>query len=173
MPTFDRSSALVFTVVLVVLVSACASGGEKDRPGITHDHEILKCEHFHVDTETITVPTNNQWGFPIGGGHRIDFTNGAVPSGSRYTISAGPEAPQNGGDQGEIQIVAEGGAPEVFQGEVFLTLNTAGCAGPLGTDLVVVMRDGGTEKSIGGWSPAPPVFIRTLIPHLTTFALAR
>ena len=170
MPKSHRSSALVFTAALVALVGACASTGEQP---VVRDHELLECPHFIVTAAPITVPTGNQWGFPIGGGHRIDFTQGAVPMGSQYQISAGPNAPANGGTVGEIRIEPLGGAPPIFDQEVFLTLNTAGCQDVPGSNLMVVMTKDGTSKPIGGWYPQGRTFVRVLIPHLTTFALAR
>ena len=172
MPTSYRSSALVFTTALVAIAGACASTSEG--PVVRDDPELLACPQFNAVTEAITVPTGGQWGFPIGGGHRIDFTEGAVPIGSRYRISAGPNAPSNGGDQGEIRIEPLDGAPTMFEREVFLTLNTAGCQGVAGSDLTVVLTEaGGSPRSIGGWYPQGRAFVRVLIPHLTTFALAR
>lgn len=175
MPRSHRSSALVLSAAVIV-AGACAHENEKSTPPNPRTIDYLECPGFRVKTDTISAGTGNDWDFEIHAGHRIDFIAGAVEPGSRYIIGPGPNAPPHG-TRAEIRITPIPPAPRVFQQPVYLTLNTASCAGLTEAPITVIMQEPGeAEKSIGGWGPSTPdgpPYITVLIPHLTTFALAR
>lgn len=165
MASADRSILLVL-LAAGVLSSACAPRATPpESPDFVLELRAASCPGFTVGEATVTIEPAGRT-VELAGGHRLDFAPNAVAEPSTYRIRQGRAG------WAEILIEPQQGAPSEFAADVFLELSYAACP-ELGNGRLVLMKTSAPQKSLGGRNDTQRRVLRTLIPHLTAFAMAR